>query len=65
MNTLPYSPLPLTHPARAYTPADSTDVAATLAEFQEQHAPILVCPIGDDYDEVERLAYLEQHGAFK
>lgn len=51
MNALPYSPLPLTHPARAYVPADHTDVAATLAEFQEQHAPILVCPIDGDDDE--------------
>lgn len=45
MTTLPYTPLPLYHPARAYVPADHTDVAATMAEYREQHEPILVCPI--------------------
>lgn len=65
MNTLPYCPLPITHPARAYTPGHNTNVAETIATFREQHAPIMVCPVGDDYDEVERLAYLEQPGAFK
>lgn len=44
MTTLPYSPLPLTHPARAYVPAIDT-TAERLAEIFEQHAPILVCPI--------------------
>ena len=45
MDFLPYTDLPLTHPARAYKSADQTDVAATIAEYREQHEPILVCPI--------------------
>ena len=45
MNTLPFSPLPIHPPARAYTPADKTDIKRMFAEFIEQHAPILVCPI--------------------
>lgn len=61
MNTLPYTPLPLTHPARAYTPSDSQDVARTIAEYREQHEAILVCPIHgiqDDYELTDSLDYL-------
>lgn len=66
MTTLPYSPLPLHHPARAWTASDQTDIARNRAEFIEQHSPILVCPVyGDDYDEVERTAWIETPGAFK
>lgn len=45
MNTLPYSTLPIHHPARAWTPADRTDIARMIADWIEQHAPIEVCPI--------------------
>lgn len=68
MNILPYTKLPLTHRARAYTNAESTNVARSIAEWSEQHAPILVCGIGDirdDYELTEQTAYLEQHGAWK
>ena len=65
MNILPYTNLPITHRARAYTNADSTDVARSNAEWLEQHAAILVCGIGDDYEHNEQTAYLEQHGAWK
>lgn len=49
MNFLPYTDLPLTHQARAYTPSDRTDIAKSMAEFVEQHTPILVCPLDDEY----------------
>lgn len=68
MNILPYTNLPITHRARAYTNADSTDVARSNAEWLEQHAAILVCGIGDirdDFEHNEQTAYLEQHGAWK
>ena len=67
MDFLPYTDLPLTHPARAYKSADQTDVAATIAEYREQHAPILVCPvhgIRDDYELTDSLDYLS-NGSFK
>lgn len=68
MSVLPFSPLPIHHPARAWTPSEKTDIKRMFSEWIEQHAPILVCPIdgyGDDYDNVERDAYLETAGAFK
>lgn len=67
MSAIPYTPLPLTHPARAYVPADDT-TAEHLAEVFEQHAPILVCGIGeirDDYEITDQADYLERAGAFK
>lgn len=70
MSTLPYSPLPIHHPARAWTSSEKTDIKKMIEEWIEQHSPIQVCiinpnRIGDDYDEVERTAYLESPGAFK
>lgn len=70
MKTLPYSPLPITHGARAYTPAKETDIAAMIAEWVDQHTPIEVCGldpnrIGDDYDEMERTAWLDSPGGFR
>ena len=47
-----------THPARAYIDPSETNVAKTWA----QHTPV---QYGDDYDAVERSAYLETPGAFK
>ena len=35
MKTLPYSPLPITHKARAYVSADKTNVAAMIEELVE------------------------------
>lgn len=67
MDFLPYTDLPLSHPARAYKSADQTDVAATIAEYREQHAPILVClvhGIQDDYELTDSLDYLS-NGSFK
>ena len=66
MNFPPYTELPLTHPARAYKSADQTDVAATIAEYREQHAPILVCSInGDDYQREQiETAQSEQHESY-
>ena len=69
MKTLPFTPLPITHKARAYTPAEDTDIAQMIAEWIEQHSPIEVCcvdrnRIGDDYDEVERTAWIESPGGF-
>lgn len=49
MTFLPYTDLPGTHQARAYTPSEYTDIAKARAEFIEQHAPILVCPLADEY----------------
>lgn len=58
----PYCPLPITNPARAYVSSHDTDIRRTL----EEHAPIYVSnAYGDDYDDVERTAYLEQFGSFK
>jgi hypothetical protein len=70
MKPLPYTPLPLTHGARAYTSAEHTDISSMIAQWIEQHSPIEVCAvdrarIGDDYDEVERGGYLELSGEFQ
>lgn len=56
LHPAPWSPLPLTHPARAYTSAENTNVAETIAAFRLQHSPI---QYGDDYDAVERTAHLD------
>ena len=53
MDFLPYTDLPLTHPARAYKSADQTDVAATIAEFREQHEPILVCAVDYQQEQID------------
>jgi len=50
--------LPAAHPARAHVAASNTDVAATW----EPHRPI---QHQDDYDLVERDAWLETPGTFK
>lgn len=50
--------LNLADPARAYVKADHTDVAATW----KQHSPV---HYGDDYDLVERDAWMELPGEFK
>lgn len=70
MKTLPYTPLPITHKARAYVSADKTNVASMIEEWVEQHSHIEVCGldrnrIGDDYDEMERTAWIDSPGAFK
>ena len=62
MDFLPYTDLPLTHPARAYKSADQTDVAATIAEYREQHAPILVCPVDYQSEQIETARSEEMHG---
>ena len=50
--------IPATHPARAHVPPLETDVQRTFNE----HTP--VAAICDDYDNCDRLGYLETMGAF-
>lgn len=47
--------------ARAYVPAEHTDIRKTFSD----HVSISPRAIGDDYDDVERGAHLETVGAFK
>ena len=54
LHPAPYSPLPFSHPARAYTKAEDTNVGRTI----EQHK------VGDDYDDCERTAHLDLPGGF-
>jgi hypothetical protein len=54
----PSCPLPITHPARAVTPAVETDIRRTWIEHS-------VAGLGDDYDEVERSGWLELSGSFR
>lgn len=65
MKTPPYCILPSHHRARAYTHSSGTNIAATIKQHREQHTPPPCHSIGDDYDDVERTAYLETPGAFK
>lgn len=71
MRTLPYCPLPGHHRAFSWTPADRTDIAETFARWVREHTADDLVPkhaphlVGDDFDHVERTAYLEQPGAFK
>ena len=59
LHPAPWSPLPLTHPARAYTSAENTNVAETIAAFRLQHSPIQ-----DDYETTDSLDWLS-NGSFK
>ena len=62
LHPAPWSPLPLTHPARAYTSAENTNVAETIAAFRLQHSPI---QYGDDYDRVMAEDWLSAPGGFR
>jgi hypothetical protein len=47
----PHSPLPITHPARAYDKAEKeADIRRTFEAYR---------PVGDDYDHNERTAHLD------
>lgn len=60
---LPYCLLPGTHPACAYTPAEQTNLAQRFRDIREQR---FAHDVGDDYDDVERTAYLESFsGGFR
>jgi len=52
-----YCPLPITHPARAYVPACSTDVAKTWREHSANE-------LKDDYELVESQDWIG-NGEFK
>lgn len=60
----PYCPLPGHDQRRAWVSSDRTDIRKTF----EEHAPILVCGIGeirDDYETTGQTDYLERAGAFR
>lgn len=71
MKILPYCSLPGHHRAFSWTPADRTDISETLARWKREHTADDLVPkhaphaYGDDFDAVERTAYLDMSGEFE
>jgi hypothetical protein len=60
-----YCLIPGHHPAFSWVPSDHTNVAETFRRAREHYFPINPHRVGDDYDHVERTAYLDSPGDFK